>query len=151
LRRHELRQRVIQALYQVDVGKAEIDTAIISVLDADLTSGWTETKPSTDSDYEYLVRVVNGTRSALPTLDKLLEENVQGWSMDRIARVELNILRLALFELLYEVDVDVATVVDEAVELSKDFSTEESGKFVNGVLARILPLVTAMRTSPQCL
>jgi N utilization substance protein B len=124
-------------LYQIDVGKVDVDSAVQSVFE-----GVEEAGPS---DIAFVQGLVEGTVQAREEADRLLEAHVQGWRLDRIARVDLNILRLAIYELLYRPDVDVATVVDEAVELAKAFSTEESGRFVNGVLARILPVVEQRR------
>ncbi|MBX5436305.1 MAG: transcription antitermination factor NusB [Alicyclobacillaceae bacterium] len=137
MRRHEARRCALQALYQVDVGKAAPDEAVSHVLE--------EAGQATPADQAYVQRLVRGTRSNVERIDQLLAAHVQGWRLDRIAKVELNILRLALYELLNERDVDVPTVIDEAVELAKAFGTEASGKFVNGVLARVLPAVEQAR------
>lgn len=139
MKRHELRERVLQALYQVDVGKAEVDDAVVHVMEDDKTVTPTETS--------FVLRMARGVAIQMDEIDTLLTDHVQGWTLDRIARVDLNVLRLAVYELLHEPDVDIATIVDEAVELAKSFSTDESGKFVNGVLARLLPLVRERRES----
>ncbi|MCF8563596.1 transcription antitermination factor NusB [Alicyclobacillus tolerans] len=137
MRRRELRQLALQALYQVDVGKADVAHAVQHVL--------SELPEVTDGDLSYVTRLATGTRDAVTELDELLKRHVQGWQIERIARVDLNILRLALFELLYERDVDTPTIMNEAVELAKHFSTSESSRFVNGVLARVLPAAEAKR------
>lgn len=137
MRRHEARERALQALYQIDVGKVEVTPAIHHVLE--------DESNITDVDLSYVTRLVVGTRSEIDTIDTLLSTHVQGWQLDRIARVDLNVLRLALYELLHESDVDTATIVDEAVELAKSFGSETSSKFVNGVLAKLLPVVAASR------
>jgi transcription antitermination protein NusB len=141
VKRHELRERVLQAVYQVDVGKAEVDDAVVHVMEDDKTVTPTETS--------FVLRMARGVAIQMDEIDTLLTDHVQGWTLDRIARVDLNVLRLAVYELLHEPDVDIATIVDEAVELAKSFSTDESGKFVNGVLARLLPLVRERRESSQ--
>lgn len=137
MKRHDMRRLALQALYQVDVGKADVVPAVNHVL--------AESDGAAEHELKYILSLANGVRSQVIELDELLETHVQGWKIDRIARVDLNILRLALYELLYHQDVDFATVVDEAVELAKHFSTEESGKFVNGVLARLLPIAQERR------
>lgn len=137
MKRRVLRQKALQSLYQIDVGKADSETAIRNVLEdeADVS----------EDDVRYLTRLVQGTMGALPEVDQMLETSVEGWKLDRIARVDKNVLRLATYELLYESDVDVATIVNEAVELAKSFSTNDSGRFVNGVLAKLLPAVKERR------
>lgn len=141
MKRHELRERVLQAVYQVDVGKAEVDEAVAHVMEDD--------KTVTPAETSFVLRMARGVSRQMDEIDTLLTDHVQGWTLDRIARVDLNVLRLAVYELLHEPDVDIATIVDEAVELAKSFSTDESGKFVNGVLARLLPLVRERRESSQ--
>lgn len=139
MKRHEVRQRALQALYQMDVGRAEASDAIAHVIEDEFNP--------TSGDLAYLRTLVEGTQAHQVRIDELLSSHVEGWQLDRIARVDLSILRLAMYELLEEPDVDAATVVDEAVELAKAFSTEPSGKFINGVLAKLLPVVGRGATS----
>ncbi|WP_035461993.1 transcription antitermination factor NusB [Alicyclobacillus macrosporangiidus] len=141
MRRHDLRAKAVQAIYQVEVGKSSAQEAIGHVFE--------DEGSATDADRTYVARLVEGTVAALPEIDDILKERVQGWRLDRIARVDLAILRLAVFELLYEWDVDVATIADEAVELAKQYSTEESGRFVNGVLSRVIPLAHERRAAAR--
>jgi N utilization substance protein B len=80
---------------------------------------------------EFLLRGVVGRRDEL---DELIRQGSQHWRIERMAVVDRNVLRLALFELLWEPDTPAAVILDEAVELAKLFGTEESGAFVNGVV-----------------
>ncbi len=85
-----------------------------------------------------LVRsLVEGVSDHVGELDSTIERWATGWSLDRMPTLDLLILRLAAFELTYRPDVPVAVVIDEAVELAKRFSTDDSGRFINGVLASI--------------
>ncbi|MCL6506965.1 MAG: transcription antitermination factor NusB, partial [Bryobacteraceae bacterium] len=127
MRRGELRQKALQALYQMDVGKAEADAAVHHVM--------SEVEGVLDGDLRYVQQLVSGTSGHLEELDELLQGAVEGWQLQRIAAVERNVLRLATYESLYELDVDVAVILDQAIELAKSFGSEESGRFVNGVLA----------------
>ena len=70
-------------------------------------------------------------------LDRIIGEHASGWTMDRMPALDRSILRLGAFELLYRNETPVAVVLDEAVELAKTFSTDDSGRYVNGVLAAI--------------
>ncbi len=72
----------------------------------------------------------------LPELDKALDERMEGWNLGRIGKVELTILRLALFEMRYDDEVSDAVAINEAVELAKKYGQDKSGEFVNGVLAK---------------
>ena len=129
MRRHEAREYALQALFAVDVGKADPVDAVRHVLE--------EERHVSEADEAYVMRLVNGTTSSLSDIDQLLSQHVEGWNVDRIGRVEMSVLRLAIYELREEQDVDFATIVDEAVQLTKSFSDEAAGRFVNGVLAKV--------------
>jgi N utilization substance protein B len=132
VRRHDARQYALQALFAVDVGRAKAHDAVAHVL--------AETE-SDASGQEYVRWLVNGVLEHQARIDTILSSRVEGWTLDRMAAVDRNILRLAVFELLCEQDVDVPTIIDEAVELAKEFGSEESGRFVNGVLSRVLDAI----------
>lgn len=76
-------------------------------------------------------------------IDDLIATHAKGWTLQRMPMLDRNILRIGTFELLGRADVPVAVVIDEAVELAKRFSTDDSGRFVNGVLSAIAPVVRA--------
>lgn len=130
--RHEARQCAVQALYQIDVSDSEILDAIHFVV---------EDKTIRDRDLAQIQTLVEGTRSNLIDIDAVLSRAMERWSTERVGRVELNILRLAIYELMFDPTMPTATVLDEAVRLGKDFSTDTAAKFINGVLAKTLPLV----------
>ena len=85
----------------------------------------------------YLVRLVEGVTAHQEELDKLIRQYSENWRLERMAAVDRNILRLALYELLHEPDVPAKVVINEAVELAKQYGSEESGSFINGILDRI--------------
>ena len=88
--------------------------------------------------HDALVRLlVDGVEVNRGELDAAIEKFATGWSLDRMPVLDLLVLRLAAFELAHRPDVPTAVVIDEAVELAKRFSTDDSGRFVNGVLASI--------------
>ncbi len=90
---------------------------------------------------DYAAELVEGMSSRLSEIDELLSKYSEGWAIDRMPSVDRWILRIAVYELLADTDVPVAVVLDEAVELAKEYSTEDSSRFVNGVLAAIAPKV----------
>jgi transcription antitermination protein NusB len=142
MKRHELRARAVQAIYQMDVGQVAALEAVGHVLEGDestLLSG----------QRDFVTRLVQGVGVHTADLDELIATHVTGWRLDRIAKVDLAVLRLALYELLFEAETDVATIMDEAVELAKQYSTEESGRFINGALAKLLPVVSERRTDSE--
>ena len=86
-----------------------------------------------------VVMLVEGVEDHRGELDALIEEHDRNWSLERMPAIDRNVLRLALYELKDRPDVPVAVVIDEAVELAKRFSTDDSGRFVNGMLSAIAP------------
>jgi transcription antitermination protein NusB len=87
---------------------------------------------------EYTVDVVEGIGSQRERIDEILTQYSEGWTIERMPPLDRAILRLGVYELLWREDVPAAVVIDEAVELAKTLSTDESPRFVNGVLARVL-------------
>lgn len=99
----------------------------------------TENNEDIDSkDMEYIKDVVHGVYKNMQSLDEKIKEHLKGWTMDRICKTDLAILRLAIFEILYREDIPYKVSVNEAVELAKAFSEDSSPSFVNGVLAEII-------------
>ncbi len=87
---------------------------------------------------EYAVEIVEGVAAHRERIDELLATYAQGWTVDRMPGVDRALLRLSAWELLYNDDVPDAVAIDEAVELARSLSTDESPAFVNGLLARLL-------------
>ncbi len=86
---------------------------------------------------ELTQQLVVGVGNALETLDNWIAAKAKGWTLSRMPVLDLNVMRLAVYELLERLDVPTAVVLNEAVELAKRFSTDDSGRFVNGVLAAV--------------
>lgn len=87
--------------------------------------------------------LVLGVEEHQEQLDEAIAAHAKGWTLARMPAIDRNVLRVAAFELLGRRDVPVAVVLDEAVELAKRFSTDDSGRFVNGVLAALVPVLRA--------
>jgi len=87
---------------------------------------------------EYTVEIVEGVVANRERIDELLSTYAQGWTLDRMPGVDRSLLRMSAWELLYNDDVPDAVAIDEAVELAKTLSTDESPRFVNGVLGRVV-------------
>lgn len=85
----------------------------------------------------YILDAVQGVAAHRAELDELIEQNAKGWSMKRISRMTMSILRLALYEMQYVQDVPVGAAINEAVELAKTYETEDTGAFVNGILGAV--------------
>jgi len=90
-----------------------------------------------DSEEDYILTKYNNIISKIPEIDKLISETAKGWSFDRIGKVDLTILRLGIYEMNFDEDIPVGVAIDQAVELAKRFGQDESGAFINGIMAQI--------------
>lgn len=81
--------------------------------------------------------LVEGVSDHLADIDRIISDHAAGWTLERMPALDRGILRLGVFELLFRREIPVAVVLDEAVELAKTFSTDDSGRYVNGVLAAV--------------
>jgi N utilization substance protein B len=124
--RTKARKRAVDVLYEADVRGRDV----LSVL-ADRM----ETPPPVP---EHTIRLVEGVAEHSARIDALIEAHASNWSLDRLPDVDRAILRMAVFELLWADDVPDVVVIDEAVELAKALSTDDSPAYVNGVLGAIL-------------
>ena len=97
----------------------------------------TETEPTPDV-LEYARSLVTGVQEHHADIDSLITSYADKWAIERMPMVDRNLVRIALFELFWGDDVPVAVAINEAVDLAKAFSTEDSGRFVNGLLGRIV-------------
>jgi N utilization substance protein B len=104
-------------------------TSIKEVIDAKREVG-------EDAPGEFTYQLVTGVVDHMSELDAVIGRYAEGWDVDRMPRVDRNVVRMALYELFFT-DTPASVTIDEAVELAKSFSTEDSGKFVNGLLGRV--------------
>ncbi len=123
--RRRARELALQLLYQHEHTSADLE-----VMQSDFDE-WTS---STDGVREFADFLLRGTLANLEKLDEELSLQTAHWRLERLAAVDRNILRLALFELTHVPDTPPAVVIDEAIEIAKKYGAEESGRFVNGVL-----------------
>ena len=90
-----------------------------------------------DSDKTFLENLTYGVRARQPELDEIVAQYAQGWALNRLAKVDLTILRMAVYEMLYMPEIPVGATVNEAVELAKRFGEEKSPGFINGILGSV--------------
>ena len=103
----------------------------------DVIDNFWDTRPSRPTVKQYAIQLIRGVQENLPLLDEQIAAALQNWSADRVGRVERAILRIALYEMRHEPDVPVAVAINEAIELAKSFGTDDTPRFVNGVLDRL--------------
>jgi transcription antitermination factor NusB len=128
-KRRRSRELALQLLYQLDLHGSD-DLAL------ELEDFWT--RNVVDAQVRMFAEsLVRGTKKHQDTIDELISRFTEHWSLDRMAVVDRNILRLSVFELLWGGDVPPRVAINEALEVAKKFSTQESSRFINGVLDRI--------------
>jgi len=126
--RHSGREAALQMLFQLEASSVSADQTIElfwRLFEAD-----PEGRPYADT-------IVRGVEGKLTAIDKQITTASQNWRLERMGRVDRNLLRMSTWELMERADVPRAVVIDEAVELAKSYGTDESSAFVNGVLDRI--------------
>jgi N utilization substance protein B len=127
--RHRSRQRALQVLYLWDLRKQTVDDAILSFYE---TLAEEELPPRTDPD-DFMEALVRGTAENAPGIDQRISSKSEHWRLERMPAVDRNILRMAVYE-MSELKTPAPVVIDEALELARQFSGEESVSFINGVL-----------------
>lgn len=134
------RESAIKFLFSIDFNKEEnLEEMLEDFFDTAREQKNDEYQDVLSSnDIEYAEEVIKGTIEELQTIDKLIQGNITGWTKDRIVKVDLAVLRLALYEILFRDDIPDSVAINEAIELAKKYSTDESGSFVNGVLGKIV-------------
>ena len=126
-----------QAVYSWDVTKASLDD-LLSFEWLQKDEEMAELSESSKEERTFASLIIAGTISHIDEIDKLIENHLSSsWSMERISRVALAILRTSVYELLFQKDSEAKIVIDEAVNIAKDFDTDDSYKFINAVLDKI--------------
>ncbi len=136
-KRTKARERAVQALYQIDVAATDLDEA--------LSRFWKSFEPVERTVMDLAEGLVRGVARHRREIDEAIEGVSTNWRIDRMARVDRNVLRLAVHELLHRPDVPVKVAINEAIELGKKYGSESSGAFVNGVLDKIASGLPAAR------
>ena len=127
--RHRSRQRALQVLYQWDMTKQPVEDAISSFYDT-LAADQPDPTPSRD---EFMEELAKGASKMALDIDNRIAEKSENWKLERMPIVDRNILRLAIYEMSRQ-ETPPAVVIDEALELARQFSGEASVSFINGVL-----------------
>jgi transcription antitermination protein NusB len=152
-KRREARERAVQFLFQHDLNPpAALDEALeqfwgaqrpAAIADDKGAAKWNENvelPPPTAEELEvrqFADPLIRGTLQFRDEADECIKKHTQNWELHRIAAVDRNILRLAIFEMLHRDDIPPVVSINEAVDIAKKFSTQDSGKFVNGILDKV--------------
>ncbi len=127
--RSKARKAALDLLYESDIRRSSASELLIKRV----------------TDLEYVIRdftkeLVDGVEAHRRKIDELITTYSQGWDMDRMPVIDRNILRLAVYEVLWSSDVPSSVAISEALELAQTLSTEDSGKYINGVLSKVLEI-----------
>lgn len=126
--RKEARESSMKLLFEINYRVDEAEEVLNTYLeDTDLNN----------KDREYICSAVKGVLNHIKNIDSIIETYSKGWKISRLAKVDLTVLRLSIYELIYS-DTPGSVVINEAVELAKKYGTEKSGAFVNGVLSSVI-------------
>ncbi|MGP4072444.1 transcription antitermination factor NusB [Piscibacillus sp. B03] len=117
------REKAVQALYQIDINK---DTTYQNLIE------------SLEDLNDYGKKLIKGVLEHQSEIDQAISAKLEKWSFNRIATVEKTVLRIAVFEMMYDESVPKEVSINEAVELAKRFNEDKSGKFINGVLSKFI-------------
>ena len=130
--RHEQREQLFKLLFRVEFNSMEEMPEQIKLFFQDEETEYTQKAMDAISEkYEKI-------QEKLSEIDKMLDEKVEGWNTSRMGKVELTVLRIAIFEIMFDNDVPTTVAINEAIEIAKVYGQEASGGFVNAVLAKFV-------------
>jgi transcription antitermination protein NusB len=128
MKRRKAREYALQILFQLDIRKEKPSAAVLKHF-------WAEYDPDEEVK-SFSEEIVRGTYKHIAKINELLHQCAKNWSLDRMAVVDRNVLRMAVYEILYRIDIPTSVTINEAIEIAKKYGTDESGSFVNGILDR---------------
>jgi len=126
--RRKARECALQMLFQLDITNDQ----------RYLKERYWDNNPVTESIKDYANELVTGTLTHLSEIDAIISKFAQNWTLARMGRIDRNVLRLSVFELLYREDIPARVTLNEGIIIAKKFAEESSGAFINGILDRIL-------------
>lgn len=129
MKRRKAREYALQLLFQLDIRKDKPTITLFKRF-------WSDAEPD-DAVRDFAEEIVRGTFKHLRTIDAKVLACAKNWTLERMATVDRNVLRLATYEILYRMDIPPSVTINEAIELAKKYGTDESGAFVNGILDSI--------------
>ena len=131
--RTELREHIFKMLFQIEFNEA-------AEMPEHLKYYFETLEDAAEKDKEYIRKKYEAVVSHVPEIDALINENTKGWKTSRMNKVDLTILRLGVYEMKWDDEIPTGVAINEAVELAKKFSGEDSPSFVNGVLGKLAKL-----------
>ncbi len=133
MKRRKAREFALQILFQMDIGKDKPTATILKRF-------WVEHEVDDDVRV-FAEELVKGAYKHLAPINEKIHACAKNWSLDRMAAVDRNVLRMAVYEILYRADIPTSVTINEAIEIARKFGSEDSGSFVNGILDSVARMV----------
>jgi len=130
MKRRRSREYALQILFQLELAGTELSDDLLKEF-------WKSINSEPDDVKEFTHSIVRETLEHLDAIDEIIIKAAQNWSLERMAAIDRNILRAATYELSFREDIPASVAINEAIEIAKKFSTEDSASFINGILDRI--------------
>lgn len=133
MNRRKSREIAMQFLYEMKINKETVDGVISNFQDNNEGSEFLN-----DIDMNYVRSTIMGVETNISEIDSTIEKYLVNWKLERLSKVDLAILRICTYEIIFEEDTPDAVIINEGIELAKKYSGEKSAAFINGVLANIM-------------
>lgn len=138
--RRETRENAMKLLYQIQIQRDDVDEQIDRYIE--------EQGIQEESEKAYILDVVHGVLDKQNAIDEILSHHAKGWTISRMPKVDLAIMRLSTYEMHYRKDIPVNVSINEAVEMAKKYSGEQSRVFINGVLGKVWTEISGQTEVP---
>jgi transcription antitermination protein NusB len=140
MNRRKSRELAMKLLFQMNVNKEDYKEVLSNVNEniEDYVKDEEEDIDLKDIDMEYITRILSGVEANKELIDSEIEKYLLNWKLNRISKIDLAIMRICTYEIIFEVDIPNSASINEAIELAKKYSDEKSVSFINGVLDKII-------------
>lgn len=138
--RRTARELAFKLIFQLEIQREDSEEQVATFF---------EDNEASDKEKTYILDVIRGIKSNIKEIDKDIEKYLKGWKINRISKVDLSILRLAVYEIINRDDIPSSVSINEAIELAKKYSGEEAGAFVNGILGKFIRDKAAIQKETQ--
>ena len=146
MKRRLAREIAVSSLYQMEMNEVSVSEAVDMLMEELSEENELGADPSEiGSTDEFVRELVEGVTANRYEIDGMLQQFLTGWQVDRLSRVDRQVLRLACYEMVFRNDIPPKAAVNEAIDLAKHFGTDESGKFVNGVLGKLMQGINELK------
>lgn len=134
--RRTARKHIFNMIFQIEFHNNDIDSVIEDYLDT--------IQNESSNDILFIKKEIHGVVQNKQEIDEIISNSAVGWSVERIAKVDIAIMRLAVYELIYAEDVPESVSINEALELAKEFSSDKAPSFINGILGKAVNIIADM-------